>query len=111
MAFFIKVHPHTVARRVEIGIPSEEADYGYADNRDIRMYLGLKSNKKLPLDYENRLLVPLKDGRTVELLVLKGHKSTVGMRGKSSKHRCFAKCPDCMQYVPAGRAHMHKCKR
>lgn len=29
---------------------------------------------------------------------------------KSSKHRVFAQCPDCLAAVPAGRTRQHKCK-
>jgi hypothetical protein len=81
----------------------------YANHYDIRQYLGFKANAKLPMDFEERITVPLQDGRTTQLIVTKGRQSTIGRCGKSSTHRCFARCPDCHALVPAGRTVQHKC--
>lgn len=81
----------------------------YADHADIRQYLGLRPNQKLPTDFVAEITVPLKDGRTTVLTVTAGHTSANGWRGKSSTHRCYVSCPDCGKSVPAGRTHQHKC--
>jgi hypothetical protein len=98
----------------------------YAQHADIRAYLGwaklverqhwsdgstittLKVGK-LPMGYQGWTMVPLTDGRETKLICLPGH-SAPDWRGKSSKHRTFAVCPDCGAHVPAGRTHQHKCK-
>ena len=99
----------------------------YAHHDDIRAYLGWGKlvevshwatggthwtvrSKKLPMGYQGWTMVPLTDGRETKLICLPGDPSTDGWRGKSSKHRCFAVCPDCGTHVPAGRTHQHKCK-
>ena len=84
--------------------------WGYATHNDIRMYLGFAYNAKLPMDYSNVTRVPLTDNRTTKLVIHKGTRSLNGRQGKSSKHRCFAECPDCKAMVPAGRTIQHKCK-
>jgi hypothetical protein len=85
-------------------------DWRYGDHHDVRRYLGFGSWDKLPVDFTAHITVPLRDGRETDLVVVKGHTSTTGWRGKSSKHRCFARCPDCNAMVPTGRTHQHKCK-
>jgi hypothetical protein len=92
-------------------IKSPRKDWGYADHYDIREYLGVQG--KLPKDFCKVVMVPLKDGRTTELRCLPGREARLNQWGrliKSSKHRCFAECPDCGASVPAGRTHQHKCK-
>ncbi len=104
----------------------------YAQHADIRAYLGLGKlvqreiavgfgqapqhymaleAGKLPLDYSNPgVQATTTEGRLVLIWCLPGNPSPNGMRGKSSTHRCFARCPDCHAAVPAGRTHQHKCK-
>ena len=85
----------------------------YADHVDVRQYLGLRPNQKLPHDLRTEIEVPLTDGRTTTLIVKDSKPAPAGPRrwaSKSSAHRCYAVCPDCGQHVPAGRTHQHKCK-
>jgi hypothetical protein len=84
----------------------------YADHGDIRQYFGLSKYGKMPMDFEHEGKgLPLVGGGTVVVEVEKGNPSPTGnWRGKSSKHRCYAYCPDCSARVPVGRAHQHKCK-
>lgn len=93
----------------------------YADHHDIRAYLfqdELKNGSgvphKLPLDFQRQVSVPLTgrhEGKMTHLVCKKGKPSPTGdWRGKSSAHRCFAMCPNCLDWVPAGRTHQHKCK-
>ena len=101
----------------------------YASHEDIRAYLGWGKlveipdwstggtctrvqSQKLPMGFAGWTMVPLKDGREVKLICLKGNPMPEGAPryAKSSKHRCFAVCPDCGTHVPAGRTHQHKCK-
>lgn len=101
----------------------------YAQHADIRAYLGwaklvdrqhwsdgstittLKVGK-LPMGFQGWTMVPLTDGRETKLICLPGNPAPEGAPRywKSSKHRCFAVCPDCGTHVPAGRTHQHKCK-
>lgn len=81
----------------------------YADNQDIKQYLGLRPSDKLPPSLCVNFTLPLTDGREVKALCLTGHRSREGMRGKSSAHRVYVRCPDCDKPVPAGRTHQHKC--
>lgn len=98
----------------------------YADHHDIRAYLGwgklversfggntpytTVESKRLPLGFAGSVIVPLTDGRKTMVICHKGNPSANGWRGKSSKHRTFAQCPDCAAMVPTGRTHQHKCK-
>jgi hypothetical protein len=102
----------------------------YASHEDIRAYLGWGKlveeahwspdvgaytrvqSQKLPMGFAGWTMVPLTDGREVKLICLKGNPTPEGAPryAKSSKHRCFAVCPDCGTHVPAGRTHQHKCK-
>lgn len=100
----------------------------HARNEDIRAWIGhgklverkLSSNDKsyfaveagkLPIEAAGTFILPLTNGLHTTLRVVPGTPSKTGdYRGKSSKHRCYAECPDCYQYVPAGRTHQHKCK-
>jgi hypothetical protein len=85
----------------------------YADHVDIRQYLGLRPNQKLPHDMWEQIGVPLTDGRETILTVRPSTPAPAGerrWRNKSSAHRCFVICPDCLKAVPAGRTHQHKCK-
>lgn len=119
MAFFIKVHPSTIAKRASWGIEGP-LDYGYADNTDIIAYVNDlrafhndKPVKKLPADFSCSLWLPLTDGRRVNTWVHEGAPMRMGNYGrmiKSSKHRVMVACPDCGASVPAGRTHQHKCK-
>lgn len=121
MAFFIKVHPTTIARREGYGIQGP-LDFGYADNRDMIEYINdvrerngdprLTSNK-MPREFSCSMIVPLKDGRSATAYVYEGNAPRMGNFGRtisSSKHRVFVTCPDCRADVPAGRTHQHKCK-
>ena len=107
--------------------PGQTYGRPYAGNEDVRAYLGwgklverphwssggtyttIKTSK-LPMGYQGWTMVPLTDGRETKLICLPGNPSPNGMRGKSSTHRTFALCPDCLKAVPAGRTHQHKCK-
>lgn len=101
----------------------------YADHHDIRAYLGwgklvertfsgsretyqAVESKRLPMGFQGWTMVPLNDGRETKLICLPGNPTPEGAPryAKSSKHRCFAVCPDCGTHVPAGRTHQHKCK-
>jgi len=85
----------------------------YADNRDIKVYLGLRPNQKLSHDMRKQVTVTLLDGRETALYVVPSTPAPEGpnrWRNKSSAHRTFALCPDCLKPVPAGRTHQHKCK-
>ena len=85
----------------------------YANHTDIRAYLGLRPNQKLPHDMQKQVTVPLLDGRETALYVVPSTPAPAGprrWRNKSSAHRTFALCPDCLKAVPAGRTHQHKCK-
>ena len=105
--------------------PGQTSQAPYADHHDIRAYLGWGKlvevpwssqrtiriqSRKLPMGFQGWTMVPLTDGRSTKLICLPGNPSPNGWRGKSSKHRCFAVCPDCGAHVPAGRTHQHKCK-
>lgn len=105
--------------------PGQTYQAPYADHHDIRAYLGWGKlvevpwssqrtiriqSRKLPMGFQGWTMVPLTDGRSTKLICLPGNPSPNGWRGKSSKHRCFAVCPDCGAHVPAGRTHQHKCK-
>ena len=105
--------------------PGQTYHAPYADHHDIRAYLGWGKlvevpwssqrtiriqSRKLPMGFQGWTMVPLTDGRSTKLICLPGNPSPNGWRGKSSKHRCFAVCPDCGAHVPAGRTHQHKCK-
>ena len=110
--------------------PGQTYGRPYASHEDIRAYLGwgklvdrphwasggtyttLKSSK-LPMGYQGWTLVPLTDGRKTALYVVPSTPAPAGprrWRNKSSAHRTFALCPDCLKAVPAGRTHQHKCK-
>lgn len=85
----------------------------YADNHDIKIYLGLKPYQKLPHDMQKQVTVPLLDGRETALYVVPSTPAPEGPRRwrfKKSAHRTFALCPDCLKAVPAGRTTQHKCK-
>jgi hypothetical protein len=100
----------------------------YASHHDIRAYLGwgrlvdhppsrwpcipytTLEGGKLPIGFAGSVIVPLTDGRKTMVICHKGNPSANGWRGKSSKHRTFAQCPDCAAMVPTGRTHQHKCK-
>lgn len=85
----------------------------YADNHDVKVYLGLNPWQKLPHDMQKQVTVPLLDGRETALYVVPSTPAPAGpsrWRNKSSAHRTFAICPDCGKPVPAGRTHQHKCK-
>lgn len=89
----------------------------YADHRDIRQYLGLRPDQKMPIDFCTTadVWVPLLDhsAASARLYCKPGIEAPAGerrWRNKSSAHRCYAVCPDCSADVPAGRTHQHKCK-
>ena len=102
MAFYILPHP------------ANPIQGRYADHGDIRLYLGLARDAKLPLDFTSSCTwVPLRDGRHTVLICKPGNPAPEGprrWRNKSSAHRCYVSCPDCAAVVPAGRTHQHKCK-
>lgn len=98
----------------------------YATHHDIRAMVGhgklvqrsfggrdpytTVESSKLPVDFSYLTGVRLTDGRFTMLEVRPGHVSSIGRRGKSSKHRCHVRCPDCQAWVPAGRTLQHKCR-
>ena len=107
--------------------PGQTYPSSYAHHDDIRAYLGfaklvsrsfgdgrpyqtLEARKLPPEHYTAPIWVPLVGGGSALLYCVRGHRSLVGMRGKSSRHRCYAVCPTCADHVPAGRTHQHKCK-
>lgn len=102
MAFYILPHP------------ANPIQGRYADHGDIRLYLGLARDAKLPMNFctDSDIWVPLAghSAASARLYCKPGNPSPNGWRGKSSAHRCFAVCPDCGEHVPAGRTHQHKCK-
>jgi hypothetical protein len=117
--FKIKVHPSTVNRRLGHGFTQEQAEWGYADHRDIMSYIndlravhGDPPVSKLPRDFSCTLWLPLTDGREVVATVSEGAPSRPGRWGliKSSAHRVHVNCPDCGHRVPVGRTHQHKCR-
>ena len=64
-------------------------------------------------DMQKQVTVTLLDGRETALYVVPSTPAPEGprrWRNKSSAHRTFALCPDCLKAVPAGRTHQHKCK-
>ena len=105
MAFYIQPHP------------ANPIQSRYADHGDIRLYLGLSRDAKLPIDFctTTDVWVPLKghSAASARLYCKQGIEAPAGprrWRNKSSAHRCFVVCPDCEAHVPAGRTHQHKCK-
>lgn len=99
MPFYIKPHRDNPYQR------------SYADHRDIRLHFGIKGDK-LPLDFEGMTIVHLRDGRQTDVHCFASSSDGKGdWRTKTSKHRCFAVCPDCRDFVPAGRTRQHKCRK
>jgi hypothetical protein len=114
MGFKILASPQRVERTKAMGYALTREQLGYARVEDFFDYMCVEGNK-WPVRGVAEAVVPLTDGR--ETLMWVEPQGAVPMqarypnrRVKTSKHRCFVRCPDCKATVPAGRTTQHKCK-